>query len=87
MSKRPMKPWIEKQLYELFWDSMAKFKNVKETEEFYLGLLTYTEKVVLAKRLAIAMLLLRGLGYYEVKELLKVGDPDCYPCSKSAPDR
>ncbi len=75
VSKRQMKPWIEKQIYELFWNSMAKFKNAKEAEEFYLDLLTYTEKVMLAKRLAIAMLLLRGLGYREIKELLKVSDP------------
>lgn len=70
-----MKPWIEKHIYELFWDSASRFKNAKEAEEFFLDLLTYTEKVVLAKRLAIAMLLIQGLGYGEIKELLKVSDP------------
>jgi len=70
-----MKPEIKKQIYELFWDSLAKLKNAQEAEKFYLDLLTYTEKVVLAKRWAIAVLLLRGLGYSEIKELLKVSDP------------
>ncbi|MEX0587197.1 MAG: Trp family transcriptional regulator [Patescibacteria group bacterium] len=70
-----MKPWIEKQIYELFWESLTGLKKPKEVEEFYLDLLTYTEKIVLAKRLAIAMLLVRGLGYDEIKEILKVSDP------------
>uniref|UniRef100_A0A831YQ20 TrpR like protein, YerC/YecD n=1 Tax=candidate division WWE3 bacterium TaxID=2053526 RepID=A0A831YQ20_UNCKA len=72
ISKRRMLPSIEKRVYELLWDSVAKSGTKKESEEFLTDLLTYTEKVVLAKRLAIAVLLMKGFNYDSIKDLLKV---------------
>src|SRR3989304_2483275 len=72
ISKRRMLPSIEKRVYELLWDSVAKSGTKKESEEFFTDLLSYTEKVVLAKRLAIAVLLMKDFNYDSIKELLKV---------------
>lgn len=72
VSQRRLRPEIEKRVYELFWDSFAKMKNSKEAEEFLSDLLTHTEKIMLAKRLAIAVLLLKGFDYDPIKDILKV---------------
>lgn len=70
-----MKSDVEKRVYELFWESSVSLRSKKEAEEFFLDLLTYTEKIMLAKRLAIAVLLMKDFGYRRIKEILKVSDP------------
>lgn len=62
----------EERMYEIFWGSIAGLKKTKDVEEFLSELLTRTEKVMLAKRLAIATLLMRGHDYRQISFLLKV---------------
>jgi len=72
VSRRRLRPDIEKRIYELFWQSVARLKNAKEAEIFFSDLLTRTERIMLAKRLAIAILLLKGYDYDAINEILKV---------------
>jgi len=62
----------EERMYKIFWSSLAGLKKVEEVEVFFSELLTPTEKVMLAKRLAIATLLMRGHDYRSISFLLKV---------------
>ena len=62
----------EERMYKIFWGSLAGLKKVGEVEAFFSELLTPTEKVMLAKRLAIATLLMRGHDYRSISFLLKV---------------
>lgn len=58
-------------LHNLFV-TVSKINKEQVSQVFLENLLTRTEKVVLAKRLAIALLLESGKGYSEIKDLVKV---------------
>lgn len=63
---------IEERIFEIFWDYLAFLRSPLTIKEFLQNLLSYTEQMMLAKRLAIAVLLERGLNYEEIDETLKV---------------
>lgn len=63
---------VEERMYKIFWSSIAGLRRAKEVEAFFSELLTKTEKIMLAKRLAIATLLLKGYDYRQISSLLKV---------------
>lgn len=72
ISKHLLPKDIEEEMFDVFWQSVASVKNKKEAEKFFSELLTKTERVMLAKRLAIAVLLIRRYKYDQIKSLLKV---------------
>lgn len=72
VSKRRVDPEIEERVFEIFWDYLAKLKNPKDIQEFLISLLSHTEQVMLAKRLAIAILLARDYNYESIDQTLKV---------------
>lgn len=72
VSKIRLRKEIEERMFKIFFQSMADAKTPKETENLLNDLLTPTEKIMLAKRLAIALLLLRGYDYSTVRQILKV---------------
>lgn len=59
-------------MFEIFWREIADLKDAKEAEVFFNDLLTRTEKIMLAKRLSIALMLLKGHDYAMIKDALKV---------------
>ena len=59
-------------MYETFWEAISKVKSKSEVQSFLSDLLSPVERTMIAKRLAIAALLLRGHGYENIKDLLKV---------------
>ncbi len=73
VSKHFMQPAIEKKVYEVFINS---FKNIKSSEaviSFLSDILSPTERIMLAKRISIAFLLLEGKYTYEdISKILKV---------------
>jgi TrpR-related protein YerC/YecD len=73
-SAKLSKKEIEKFFYQLCL-ATSKIKNEKEAAEFLRDLLTYQEAEMIAKRLKIAQLLIKGLTYDEVVEKLKVSRP------------
>ena len=72
VSKRPLAKNIQQNLYSIFWQTLADLKSSADVKEFLTDLLTPTEKVMLAKRLAIALMLIKGYDYSSIRSTLKV---------------
>lgn len=72
VSRRRIDPEIEQRCLEIFWDLLAQLKTTAEIHEFLQSLLSYTEQMMLSKRLAIALLLAKGYNYEEIDQTLKV---------------
>ena len=72
ISRRRIEPEIEERVFEIFWDYLANLKATSDVHEFLTSLLSHTEQVMLAKRLAIAVLLGRGYTYESIDQTLKV---------------
>lgn len=62
----------KKFLGELY-DMIALLKSREEVKQFFKDLLTLSETVMVARRLQIAMMLLEGYAYREIRTKLKVG--------------
>lgn len=72
ISKRKIDSEVEERIFEIFWGYLAHLRNPQDIHEFLVSLLSYTEQVMLAKRLAIAVLISRGVTYEYIDETLKV---------------
>lgn len=72
VSKRVLPKDIEKKLFEIFFRSLARLSNASDIEKFLFDLLGPVERTMLAKRLAIALLLAKGYQYEAIKSILKV---------------
>ena len=72
VSKYPLSRNTEFRLYKLFWETIAALNNSVKAEEFFNDLLTPTEKIMLSKRLAIAVMLIRGYDYSSIRSTLRV---------------
>lgn len=75
ISKRKLDRKLEEYIFELFIKTVVELKNKDEVLNFLEDLLSPTEKVVLTKRLAIAILLTKGYTYDRIDETLKVSRP------------
>lgn len=75
ISKRWISKEVEDRIFEVFWESLASCSTKQTVSDFLEDLLTPTEKIVLAKRVSIALLLLKGYDYKSINNLLKVSDP------------
>lgn len=72
ISKRPLRKDLEKRMFHIFWQAFAQLNNEHDVFEFLEDLLSPAEKIMLAKRLAIAILLEKSWGYDEISSTLKV---------------
>jgi uncharacterized protein YerC len=73
VSRHFMNPNIEKRVYEVFIESVKNTKNSGEVIDFLNDLLSPVEKIMMAKRVAIAFLLLQDkYTYYQISKTLKV---------------
>lgn len=72
VSKYLIKGEVEKRMFEVFWKSIADLKSPADVEEFFKELLFPTERVMLAKRLAVSLLLTKKYTYAEIIDILKV---------------
>ena len=71
VSRKPLDRETASRLFESFFRAIGLL-NRQDAEVFLNDLLTRTERVMLAKRLAISILLDAGKTYQHVKELLNV---------------
>lgn len=60
VSKKPISKDLSEEIVQELWWTLTKIKDEQEMGIFLGDLLTRTEKLMLAKRLALANLLLRG---------------------------
>lgn len=72
ISKYPISKNIADRIFEIFLKSLIELRQKDEADEFISDLLTPTEKVMLAKRLAIAFLLEKNYDYRTIQKLIKV---------------
>ncbi len=72
VSKKVLPNHVKESLFNNFWDLLASIKNSREVKIFVEDFLSPTEKVMLAKRITIAILLTKGHDYRSISTLLKV---------------
>lgn len=59
---------IEREILNQFWKSLSRINNPKFASDFFSDLLTNTEKYMLAKRYACAVLLTRGRSASDINK-------------------
>ena len=72
VSKKLLARKIELRMFAVFEKAIADLKNGDDIRNFLDDLLTPTEKIMLAKRLAIAVLLAKDYNYRQICDLLKL---------------
>ena len=72
VSKKLLNKDIEERILNTLWDGVSFVKDYQEARMFLEDLLTPTEKIMLSKRLAIAVLLTKGYGYLNISNTLRV---------------
>lgn len=72
ISKYPISKQIADRIFEIFLNTLVNIKNKEDADEFISDLLTPTEKIMLAKRLAIAFLLEKNYDYRSIQKLIRV---------------
>jgi len=74
ISKYPLDQEIEQEIFHKFWRSVSSLRDSDSVASFFTDFLTDTEEIMLAKRFAIAVLLLRGKRPRDIKKILHVSD-------------
>lgn len=72
VSKYPISKDVADRIFEVFIKALLQIKSYKEAEKFTYDLFSPVEKIMLAKRIAIAFLLMKGYQYREISRLLRV---------------
>jgi len=75
ISRRLLKKDTEDKINNLLWDAIVDCSSKELTAQFLEDLLTPTEKVMLAKRLAIAYLIGKNIPHLKIADILKVSYP------------
>ena len=72
VSRHPLSPIVQERTYEVLFRVLSKLNNPEEVGEFIDEFLTPTEKIVLAKRISIGLLLKKGYLYDQIAKILRV---------------
>ena len=72
LSKSKLNTTVKKQMFEIFYQTIADLKGPEEAKIFINDFLTKIESTALAKRLMIALYLEQGKSYDFIKRNLKV---------------
>lgn len=72
LSKLPLRRDLEEQMFDLFTSTIVSLKEKEEIEDFLSDLLSPIEKMMLAKRLAIALMLEKEYTYPMIGKTLRV---------------
>lgn len=75
VSRYPIHKDVEKRMFEILRETISHLKNSEEIEDFLHDFLSPVEKIMLAKRLSIAVLLHKGYRYESIAEILRVTPP------------
>jgi len=75
VSKYPLKQEVFEKMFELLSKAIIDSSSKEKAESLLEDLLTPTEKIMLAKRLAIAVLLTKNYSYKAIQEILRVSSP------------
>lgn len=72
LSRYPLNKTIKTEILNSFYWLIAHLRKSDEVNKFFNDFLTNTEKLMFAKRLAIALMISKGYSYSEIKHTLKV---------------
>lgn len=72
VSRFKLRPDVWERIFSLFTESLIGIKDKKRFNSFLEDFLSPTERIMLAKRFAIAVLLAKGNEYQDIKNLLRV---------------
>ncbi len=72
VSRRPISRDLQEKMDQIFWNSLVKLNKKDAVVEFLEDILTPTERVMITKRLSMALLLLRGWDQMAISSYLKV---------------
>lgn len=72
VSRKPLNKDVENAIVTQLWDSIAKIHNQTEAFEFFSDVLTNTEQIMVAKRLAVAILLIRDKSPTDIRNAINV---------------
>ncbi len=72
VSRNPLSKESNYEIQATLWWLLARLDNDSDVRNFLNSLLTKTEKIMLAKRLAIAFLLNKNYNYRDISDALKV---------------
>ena len=72
VSKYPISKDIADRIFDIFIKTLLKIQNPQDAQNLTNDLFSPTEKIMLAKRLAIAFLLMKNYQYREISKLLRV---------------
>lgn len=75
VSKYPIPNAVLERISEIFFNSLIELKTKGDAEQFIKDLLTPTERIMLAKRLAIAFLLEKDYDFRTIRKILRVSLP------------
>lgn len=72
VSRRVLDEKIKQRILDCFLLTLVDLKDLSDARAFFDAVLTQTEQMMLAKRLAIALLLEKGYDYRTIERVLKV---------------
>src|SRR3989344_2117733 len=72
ISRIPLKNEILEKVFELFFEVVGKKSNIKEFKTTVFEILSPVERIMIAKRVAIVYLLLKGIDQRNIAKVLKV---------------
>lgn len=75
VSRYPVHKDVEKRMFEVFKETISNLRSPEEIEDFLRDFLSPVEKIMLAKRLSIAVLLHKGYRYESIAGILRVTPP------------
>ena len=75
VSKRLINNNLENRIFEVFIKTIVDLKKPIDVQNFLNDLLSPVERIMLIKRLAIAILLTKGYTYEKIDETIKVSNP------------
>jgi len=74
VSKQELDEEVLQRIHSQFTNSVLRLESGKRGTAYLNELLTKSEKIMLAKRLAIIAMLIQGESYYRIAQALKVSD-------------
>lgn len=72
VSKYPVSKEVSDRMFEVFQMTISSLNSKEDIEEFFDEFLSPIEKIMLAKRLSIAVLLTKGYSYPSISNILRV---------------
>jgi len=72
ISKYKLSENIKKQIDNFFYETLAKLTTKEQIKEFLTEFFTKNENIIFSKRLAIGILISRGVDYRNISRILKV---------------